>query len=581
MSVKDTKPRVGFVFLRGLNRDYEIIGQIPFPYLKKVILAVKKSMRLAMMGLTILTLLGSAIAKAEQTMGIIIPSYFGADRTQWDPVIAAAGTVPLITIASNGSGPGSAYNSDLAGVIDDCRSAGGKVIGYIWTNNGDTSQNASLPEKKAEIDNWNNWYNIDGIMFDNMPSIYYDEVDRRVSYYAELNAYCMSKNSEWITVGNPGRPTYERYLTETGIDIIGTCECSSDYDNWPVLDWQYEHDSSHFWDIVYNIPTASEMRQVLEEAQSRNVGWVYVRSPVPSSKTLTSYWDQEVSAVAAINNPVDPPVLELVDNGCPETGLHSYTLVAKGYGITTLSRFTIDGELHQVFDGDNASEWLGDGSASQAETTDSHVIFGGMRLPDLGGKVWDYETHPDGPPDQFTEETIDVESGFGTLNNYDEILGGNDAYTRIGMPSGEWETLDLMQLVVADGDGFSIDLKLLTYRPDDELTAGVHELTYLLPTLMPGDADGDGHVGAADADILAQHWLQDSDATWAMGDFNRDGKVNDVDAAMLAANWNPASVSTSAPEPGIITIMLAAVLPLAFLGRKSKSRGRMCGCDGR
>ena len=263
-----------------------------------------------------------------------------------------------------------------------------------------------------------------------------------------------------------------------------------------------------------------------------------------------------------------PPdvTLELDDNGCPEPGLHSYTISAKGVGITTLSQFTIDGELHQIFHDGEASEWLGDGSATEADTTDSHVIFGDMRLPDLGGESWDWEANPEGPPEQVTEETITGggDSGMGTLNNYDDVLGIHDAYTRYGLPSTEEETVGLIQIVVAEGDGFSIDLNLITSENYDPSTGGslvaTHNLILSLPSLTAGDANGDGRIDDADIEILAQHWLQSGN--WADGDFNGDGIVNDIDATILAANWNPESANV--PEHNSL-ILLISVIPFGAL----------------
>ena len=265
--------------------------------------------------------------------------------------------------------------------------------------------------------------------------------------------------------------------------------------------------------------------------------------------------------------------LDLVDNGSPEAGLHSYTLTATGPGITTLADFTIDGEVHQVFDEGNQSSWLGDNSASESETTDSYVIFGGLRLPDLGGEEWPGSGEQ---PAQFTEETITGggNSGMGTLNN---SAGGHcDDYLKLGAPSAGDETVELMQLVVADGDGFSIDLTILTSENHDPITGKsivlTHDLTFSLPSLTPGDANGDGYVNSDDASILAQHWLQISGATWADGDFNGDGAVNDRDATLLAANWQGTAAEASVPEPSTLVLLSVGGLALLFIGSGRKSQ---------
>lgn len=271
----------------------------------------------------------------------------------------------------------------------------------------------------------------------------------------------------------------------------------------------------------------------------------------------------------------DPAVevkLGIVDNGCPTVGLHSYTLTATGPGITSLSKFTIDGKVHQVFDSEgNASEWLGDGSASATEETDSYVIFGNLRIPDLGGESWDYDAYPEGPPVKVTkEEIIDSgNSGMGTLSNYDDSITPIwDSYLKTGAPSADDEVVEMMQLVVADGGGFTINLSLVTTTDHDpttgELTLTTHDLTFSLPTLTAGDANGDGVVDALDAGVLAENWQKPSGATFAEGDFNLDGAVNDLDAAILAANWNAPPGNVSVPEPEI-SVLFGGVMTMLLL----------------
>jgi len=89
--------------------------------------------------------------------------------------------------------------------------------------------------------------------------------------------------------------------------------------------------------------------------------------------------------------------------------------------------------------------------------------------------------------------------------------------------------------------------------------------------LIPGDADGDGTVGTADAAIMAEHWGEATGMDWADGDFNADGSVNAVDAAMLAANWGQSlwatSEATAAPEPGGLALLFAAVM-VAIVGTR-------------
>jgi hypothetical protein len=52
--------------------------------------------------------------------------------------------------------------------------------------------------------------------------------------------------------------------------------------------------------------------------------------------------------------------------------------------------------------------------------------------------------------------------------------------------------------------------------------------------VVPGDANGDGHVDMLDLSILATSWLSSSDLR---ADFNHDNIVNFLDLSIMASNW--------------------------------------------
>jgi hypothetical protein len=54
--------------------------------------------------------------------------------------------------------------------------------------------------------------------------------------------------------------------------------------------------------------------------------------------------------------------------------------------------------------------------------------------------------------------------------------------------------------------------------------------------VLPGDADADGDVDAADLNIVGLHWQQAANGR-AQGDFNDDGRVDDADLNQIAMHW--------------------------------------------
>ena len=94
-------------------------------------------------------------------------------------------------------------------------------------------------------------------------------------------------------------------------------------------------------------------------------------------------------------------------------------------------------------------------------------------------------------------------------------------------------------------------------------------LMALPPDALPGDANRDGTVDAADAALLALNWQTLTGATWGMGDFNEDGAVNDEDATILAVNWQTGVAQAAVPEPATIMLCVVGMATLFVLRRRS------------
>ncbi len=97
-----------------------------------------------------------------------------------------------------------------------------------------------------------------------------------------------------------------------------------------------------------------------------------------------------------------------------------------------------------------------------------------------------------------------------------------------------------------------------------------------LDTLLPGDANRDGTVSAADVSALSGGF--GIGATWDVGDFNSSGSVSAADVSALSGSFGLTSSSVplgalgaaSVPEPG--SMALLGISSLALLLSRSRRR---------
>ena len=105
-----------------------------------------------------------------------------------------------------------------------------------------------------------------------------------------------------------------------------------------------------------------------------------------------------------------------------------------------------------------------------------------------------------------------------------------------------------------------VDLDFLSDDEDgiDFFFDGTLVATFGTPTLIPGDANEDGRVDAADLNIVGLNW-QEAGKMRSEGDFTGDGIVNAADLNVLGINWlTGVEAAASVPEPDAMILLLAA-----------------------
>ena len=113
-----------------------------------------------------------------------------------------------------------------------------------------------------------------------------------------------------------------------------------------------------------------------------------------------------------------------------------------------------------------------------------------------------------------------------------------------------------------------VDLDFLSDSEDgvDFFFDGMLVATFGTPMLLPGDANADGRVDAADLNVIGLNWQQ-TGKTRAEGDFTGDGLVDAADLNVLGLNWQSGVEAAAVPEPSALMLLAAAMLTFVVMRR--------------
>jgi Spherulation-specific family 4 len=225
---------------------------------------------------------------AATAQKIAVPSYFYPGPL-WNKLRQGAPTVGLAIINPN-SGPGDQIDALYAQEVRASQARGMVVLGYVATRYGKRSKAAV----KADIDQYQRWYAVDGIFLDETPS----SCEKKPHYQA-LFQYIKSKNVQATVVINPGGVTGECFTQVA--DIIVNFEGShAHYQNWRPAGWEKHYSADRFWHLVYQTPRA-QLDATIALSRQRHAGWVYITPDRLDNPwdTLPSntYWQQQIQSV--------------------------------------------------------------------------------------------------------------------------------------------------------------------------------------------------------------------------------------------------------------------------------------------
>lgn len=223
-------------------------------------------------------------AFATSSTGIIVPLY-SYPGSYWNQVIQAKNahpSVPIVAIVNPNSGPGSSVDSTYASSIKQLQSAGITVLGYVYTSYGSRSTSAA----EADITSYHNWYNVNGIFFDEMSNVSGYE-----SYYSTLTQYVKSHGMT-MTVGNPGTDTLSSYVGTVDNLVIYESPGLPTISN--LAGWHTSYAKSNFSMIAFGVglPTQSYVTSTTSD-----VSYIYATDdnlPNPYD-TIPSYFGSLVA----------------------------------------------------------------------------------------------------------------------------------------------------------------------------------------------------------------------------------------------------------------------------------------------
>jgi hypothetical protein len=192
-------------------------------------------------------------------------------------------------IINPSSGSGTSRDQNYVNAVNQAQQQGILVLGYVWTNYG--SQN--IRTVKRQVDNYYNWYGVDGIYVDGVSSL-----TSQLSYYSSLSTYIREEcDITFITFAIGTYPQSGEYisLANTTVTFEGAF---SDYNSLSIPTYVSQYTADKFMHIVYNTPSSS-LQTTLQTAASYNVEYVYITDQTTPNPycSLPSYWTTFVSSL--------------------------------------------------------------------------------------------------------------------------------------------------------------------------------------------------------------------------------------------------------------------------------------------
>jgi hypothetical protein len=182
----------------------------------------------------------------------------------WDSVNKNSDTVRIIVI----SAVGSVLDQSLLDLVVKAQLLGINVFAKIKTG----QSKRALIDVKADIDLYLNLYKVDGIFFDEIPTVCTCK-----DYYTDLYAYVRVKLGGLVIL-NIGVNVPECFALFADILVLFD-STYTDYVNYVPSPWCKKYPASSFWHVIRGCPPAQQ-RSALVKAIKNRAGFIYLTADV-------------------------------------------------------------------------------------------------------------------------------------------------------------------------------------------------------------------------------------------------------------------------------------------------------------
>jgi hypothetical protein len=238
----------------------------------------------------------------QNRIGALIPAYFPPTSANFTTIINQKNAHPNVPIAVviniTGSGVGDSAQAAYTTLMDNLRSAGVIVLGYVYTNFG---EEASVTVQ-GEIDKWWNFYNagtsattrrVHGIFFAAMSN-----QTAKQSYYSNLHTYARVTKGFFTTAGSAGTAVPTSFLASTCADTIVVYEGAG-----VPLPSNYQQYDANADNNVAVIPYGiASINTAWMQQMSAYAGWMYMTNDSGANPydTLPPYFASFMTELDAI-----------------------------------------------------------------------------------------------------------------------------------------------------------------------------------------------------------------------------------------------------------------------------------------